>query len=189
MRNASALFILIVAAGCAATPGAPGGAPQVATITGQTELPGVEVHLRQSVEIERGAATTFAAPAERVRQEVVNAYDALGIAIGTLDTQAGLVGNRNLVINNGRLGQERLSVYVNCGNAEFGGLAADRYRVTLSVITQVAAAGANQTEVRSWVEGTAVNQRSGQTRAPNACLSTKELERRISQRVASRIGG
>jgi hypothetical protein len=110
-------------------------------------------------------------------------YSSLGIEVKLNDSGSGQVGNRNFW-KTGRLAGERISKFLGCGTM-ISGEAADNYRVTMSVVSQVTAdsVGSN---VETWL--TAVAKDPSTSSGSVSCASKGTLETRINQLVAERFG-
>lgn len=105
------------------------------------------------------------------------AYQSLGIPLAALDSATMTVGNPGLAVRGGRIGERRVSRYLNCGSDPLTGPIADRAEVRLSVLSHVRPAGAGAV-IEVQVSGTAV-QRSLSNNAVT-CTSTGVLEEALA---------
>lgn len=107
-------------------------------------------------------------------------FGELGIDPNVVDTKQHVFGNAGTNFRN-RLGNQRLSHYFDCGTTT--GIAnADQYDIHVRVITQIVAADAGLSALRSQVEATGhAIATSGQN---VRCASTGALEERIAHMVA-----
>jgi hypothetical protein len=132
----------------------------------------------QSTTERGGVAYTLQAPPNQVWSTLIGIYDALEIPVTVADPRTHTVGNPQLTVTR-RLGGEPLSNFISCGIT--GGVAANNYRVQLSVMTEVLAAQGGGSRVRTVVEATGRDPFSGN--APLQCATTYGLERRIEARL------
>jgi hypothetical protein len=127
----------------------------------------------------RARVIEFRATPAALWPRVIAAYQAVGIPLGEVDTQAWTLGTNSVRVI-GRLGGTRISDYLDCGPGPLGSRAADTYVVTFRATTELkpATAGtAPYTTVRSLVAGVAkANATQGD---PVDCVSTGRLETRL----------
>ncbi len=121
---------------------------------------------------------------DKVYQALIVAYSELGIPATIINPKDGLVAaiNRRAV---GRLGNERLSRYVSCGDS-MTGPCANQDRVVLSVISWAKPDGAGKSRVETRVVGNASD--SGGTSLKMPCTTTGELESRIHKTARAAVG-
>jgi hypothetical protein len=124
------------------------------------------------------------APSEKVLVALVSAYADLGIEVKVYDPGAGQVGNRNFSSVH-RFAGEAISKFVGCGQMLMG-QAADNYRVTMALISQVTPHGA-ETNLETWLTATARDLGTSSTSA--SCVSTGRLETRLNDLVLQHVGG
>jgi hypothetical protein len=115
---------------------------------------------------------------------LASAYSDLGIEVKLSDPTNGQIGNRNFSKIHSLAG-EPISKFLDCGMILMG-QAADNYRITMSVVSQVTARGA-ETNLETWLTASARD--LGTSTASVSCSSTGALETRINQLVLQRISG
>lgn len=111
-------------------------------------------------------------------------YGDLRIPIGTTDPANRMYGNTSLVLNRS-LGGQPVSKYLSCGTDAFGVSLADRYRVSMSVLTILTPGQNGKTHVETRVSGTAANPSVSDARAD--CTSTGALEEAIASRIRMKL--
>lgn len=169
--------LLLLLAGCASTPAAR------AIDNGQPRRERVSVgdHI---VQLEPTAASArrdeLAIPAGRAWELLPLAYEAAGLPLSTLDTEARRIGAGG-VRAQGRLGGTWLSRYVDCGTAPTGIPNADSFTITLDVATQVSGT-ASAAQLSTIVRATG-RPSSTSTSSPVNCPSRGALERRLVELV------
>jgi hypothetical protein len=181
------LTLAVLAAGCAASKGRSDGVDAGGEPTPLTTV---------RVAGDGGSAVSFAtggsAPAASVQPLAVSAdaawaalpavYTALGIDFTTLDASRRTIGNGALRVRR-KLGDVPVSRYLSCGNTNSN----ETYELTIAVQSVVAPAGNGASTVSSLVQGTA---RSALfTSADVACVTTRELEKRIGLALAQKAAG
>jgi len=119
-------------------------------------------------------------PANAAYRRVHAAFDVMGIAPTVFSERDLIVGRQNLVLRR-RLGETRLSALLNCGSGITGNNA-DSYEITMTVFTQLSAAGDDLSRIATRVDASA--RPMGTSNTPVACTSTGRLEREIAERVA-----
>jgi hypothetical protein len=105
-------------------------------------------------------------------------YADLGIPLGTLAPDSGLIGNINLRVPSHSISGKPLSAYLNCGRGLVTGDLADQGEVTISVLSKVVANGDSASFVTTEVSGRARS--VGVSSDQVACQSNGGLERRIN---------
>lgn len=121
-------------------------------------------------------------PVEQAWKGLVQAYPALGIPITEIDPRSHAIGNRDLRVR-GRLGDTRLSSYLECGRTQ-GRASANTYEVQLSVRTRLESSAPGTTTVSTHLNATA--RPSTFAGHDVRCSSTGRLERRIAVEVLLR---
>lgn len=183
MRPAAPLLLAaLLAAACA--PAAPGPAaapagpePQIT----ETET-GISFRLRND---DAGAAHHVAAPLARVRAALPLVFRDLGVPDAGQDREGLVFGHRK--ITTARVGGERASSWVRCGNQMGAGpSAAGLYRTQLSVLVTLRPDG-ERTWVTTQVGGSATPAAGTSTDAV-LCVSTGGLEKRVEEMLAARLG-
>lgn len=112
------------------------------------------------------------------------AYQDLGIEVKFLHSATRQIGNKRFS-KMYDLGGVRLSKYVGCGSTETGP-AADNYRVTMSIVSQVTPSG---TGSRVSTQLTAYAEDLGSSKGTLSCLTLGALEQRINQLTVKHVGG
>jgi len=130
------------------------------------------------------ADSTIDATPDLVFSAVAAAYQDLGIEVKFLNSATRQIGNKRFP-KMYDLGGVRLSKYVGCGSTETGP-AADNYRVTMSIISQVTPSG---TGSRVSTQLTAYAEDLGSSKGTLSCLTLGGLEQRINQLTIKHIGG
>ena len=115
---------------------------------------------------------------------VAAAYQDLGIEVKFLNSATRQIGNKRFS-KMYDLGGVRLSKYVGCGSTETGP-AADNYRVTMSIVSQVTPSG---TGSRVSTQLTAYAEDLGSSKGTLSCLTLGGLEQRINQLTIKHVGG
>jgi hypothetical protein len=127
---------------------------------------------------------SVAASPDKVYQALIVAYSELGVPATIINPKDGLVAALNQRAFN-RLGNERLSRYVSCGDS-MTGPRADQDRVVLSVISWAKPDGNGNTRLESRIAGNATD--SGGTANRMPCTTTGELESRIHKAAKAALG-
>lgn len=177
------LFALAVVSilGCASsTPGGlvPTSGPDVRVVTSGGE----KVLASGSTVVVEGVATV-AAPIDKVWAALVPSYDSLAIPLTAIDPAAHMIGNGGFIVHR-KLGNARLSQYINCGNAQ-GGPSADSYEINLSVTTSLAAAQSAGTVVTTRVN--AVGKPASLSGDYMPCATTGGLETRLVRLIEAQL--
>jgi hypothetical protein len=142
MRNCleavSAALITLFLGGCSASTQQPAPRDRViATTAGDAVL--------KTRELNQQGPVAVPAPPGKMLAALSAAYADLGIEVKLWDPPHGQVGNRNFT-KMYRMGGQPLSDYLGCGVTTTGE-AADNYRLTLSLVSQVAPSGGGSTVV------------------------------------------
>jgi hypothetical protein len=175
MRTITATLLLALAA-CTSTPPDTAVTPTPRTVrivdgTGQVTQLATQSEAAAS-------AVLVEVPADRAWPALGAAYDALGIPKSTIDSRARLLG-ANVRLRS-RLGNARLSTYLDCGRAQ-GGPSADTYDIHLLVETRIVERELETSRVSTLVEATA--RPTGFAQNPVRCTTTGTLERRIIEEL------
>jgi hypothetical protein len=133
----------------------------------------------------RGVERVVAAPVDRVRAALPEAYAALGITGAGTDPANGVFGSPKVTA--ARLDGERTSVYVRCGNDGAGPSAGMGYRIQLSVLTSLAEEG-GRTRVTTRVGGFG-SPVGGSGSGAVLCVSNGRLEARLAELLTERLRG
>jgi hypothetical protein len=120
---------------------------------------------------------------DKVLAALKAAYADLGIEVKLYDPPHGQIGNRNFTRTR-RLAGEPLSNYVGCG-ATLTGEAADSYRVTMELISQVTPENEGS-RLQTWL--TAAGQDLAASGDKVSCLSKGTLEAKVNAFAMQRIG-
>lgn len=124
--------------------------------------------------------TDIGAPAMEVWQAATEAYRKLGIEI-TLSEPGERVGSRQLRVRRD-LDGSRLSRFFRCGVDATGRPNADRYTMTINVVSEVVPLSDLQSRLQTTVTATARTP-TGQSNDPVMCTSKGLLEERIADSV------
>jgi hypothetical protein len=130
----------------------------------------------RAAETEVARPKTLAMNVDRVWSALPAVYESLGIPVAELNQGSRTIGNPGLRVR-GRLGDTRLSRYLDCGAAQ-GGPNAETYNVTLSVLTSVQAQGEAATAVLTDVQASA--RPVSLAGEPVRCSTKGALENRIA---------
>ena len=135
MRNALELVRITVIAATAACASAPGtSGPNVSQTMRIAGAGPADITLGAAPTVSASTATV-AFPLASVWRALPWVYDSLSIPVGTIDPSQHMIGNTSLKLRH-RLGQTRLSRYIDCGSAQ-ASPSADTYDVELSILTHL----------------------------------------------------
>jgi hypothetical protein len=179
MRTVTLLSILALSA-CASssgTTGTPGGTQTVRVRDaggGATQITTTVVH--------RASTATVAAPVDDVWRVLPAVYEAAGIPLGQVNTQARTIGNPGFQARR-VLGRTSLSRYFDCGRTQ-DRPSAETYELHISATTQLQPGADGTTTVRTTLQTTArpVNFATGVVQ----CTSTGSLEARLVELIRER---
>lgn len=173
-RAAALAFLAAVPWGCASSGG--GSTPQAAPTRAQA-VSGEMVRLSNEA---YSATAVIPEPIDVVWPRVRVAYEILDIPVAWTDEPNHQLGNREFRPR--RIGGERLSRFLDCGQGVTARANADTYRVTMSVITTLRPeSDSADTHVETLVQASA---RSRDTASrPIPCGSKGQLERMIAEMV------
>jgi hypothetical protein len=149
--------------------------------TGERVLATTETGIVRSHEAS-GADSIIKAPPAQVFSALRAAYADLGIDIGLLNPTSLEVGNRRFS-KMYEIAGVKMSKYVGCGSAETGP-AADNYRVTMSLISQVSPADSG---ARVSTTMTAYAEDLASSKGKLSCMSLGALEQRINSLTAEHV--
>jgi hypothetical protein len=123
------------------------------------------------------------APVDKVWGTLAPVYEALAIPLTIADPATHTIGNQGMRAHH-RLGDVRLSEYLNCGDSQ-GGQSADTYEVNMSVVTALTTNASGGTTITTTVDAMA---KPGSFSAEfSRCATTGRLESRIVQLVEARL--
>ena len=120
---------------------------------------------------------------DQVFEALRSAYGDLGIDVELWDPPHGQVGNRNFT-KMYRLAGDRMSHFVGCGITEMG-QASDAFRITMSMVSDVTAAG-DGWQIDTRLDAHADDLASSKGRI--ACQSRGTLEEKLNNLVAKHLG-
>ena len=160
------------------------------TSSGNLQSPSERVLMRDNETVVRttvapNAKATIAAEPARVFAALKPVLEQLGVPVATVDAATSQVGNANFWRSR-KLGNERISLYLSCGNSVTG-VIADDYRVYMSVTSQARANGKGGTELQTEFTAFARNI-DGSAAERIACGTTGQLEERIRQGILRKLG-
>ena len=172
------IFLALASAtiGCSSSPGPTPAESNRVLITG-----------RRGALLSRDVAAVsvlIKAPPDKVLVALLSAYSDLGIDVELYDRTVGQAGNRNFSSVH-RLAGEPISKFLGCGQTLMGETA-DKYRVTMSLVSQVTTRGAD-TNLDTWLTASARDLGSSSTSA--SCVSTGALENKLNELVLKHIAG
>jgi hypothetical protein len=130
------------------------------------------------------AKVTIAAEPSRVFQSLKPVFEQLGIPVATVDAGTYQVGNSNFWRTR-KLGNDRISLYLSCGNSVTG-VIADDYRIYMSVMSQARADGKGGTELETALTAYAVNI-DGSAAERITCGTTGRLEENVRLGIIRRL--
>jgi hypothetical protein len=169
--------LMLAVAACATAPAPPPSQTDRIVVTTETRiLKASEGTTSSSVLVKASQAKVLAA--------LTSVYSDLGIEVKLYDPSSGQVGNRNFS-RTYRLAGELISKFLGCGMMILGE-AADNYRVTMSVVSQVTPrdGGSN---LETWL--TAAARDLGTSSGSVSCVSRGTLETKVNPLVLQRIAG
>jgi len=167
--------IILALAACATAPAPPPSRTDRIVVTTETRV----IKASEGTPSNSVAVTASRDEALAALREV---YSDLGIDVKLYDPGSGQIGNRNFS-KTGRLGSERISTFLGCGMM-ISGEAADNYRVTMSVVSQVTPSDTG-VNLETWL--TAAARDLGTSSADVSCASKGTLEAKINRLVQERI--
>lgn len=180
-RPVSLLVAALLAGACAPAATGPASAPAGPEPQIAETSTGITFRLRND---DPGAAHHVGARADRVRAALPEVFRELGVADAGMDREGLVFGHRSITAP--RLGGERVSAWVRCGNqAGAGPSAATAYRTQLSVLVTIRPEG-ERTWVTTQVGGSATPV-AGTSAEAVMCVSTGRLEKRVEELLAARL--
>jgi hypothetical protein len=173
----------LAAAGCASSAPSPlqDRSPQTSTVSLETQSARNELTLRRDDFV---AVNALAAPVTATWRELLEVWEEVGLPEPQVDRRAFTLSVANAPVHR-RLGRERLSSYLNCGNS-MSGMNADTHRIRLTVSALVDAAGADSSRLHVRVDAMA-HSMEGASTAPVQCTSRGALESLVTRRVRERL--
>lgn len=117
---------------------------------------------------------------QEVFRRAQSVYGSLKLKTTLADSVGGIMGNTGFK-HSGALAGQRMSLWLSCGTGMMGPNA-DRWRITMSILTSVEPASKDTTRVRSVIVATAQNMAEGSA-DPTNCNSTGKLEETIHKKV------
>ncbi len=182
MRNFSLALavplLIVLAAGCA-------GSGERATVTpAARSTMGSGTEMVTVYHDTRAAIAPVAAAAGRVWSVLPAVYEELGIPVTTMVDRDRLLGNKQAAVVR-RLAGERPSAFLDCGVDGLGLPLADRYRITMSLLTSVSPTSDTASKIQTQVDAKAVQQ--GTSGDAVICNTTGRLEKLILQMVQTRL--
>lgn len=185
-----ALFLAVTTAAACATTGDPATTTAVdrrtTNVSYSTGSGETSINLETANTIQT-RSTQIAANAKTLWGVLPGAYQDLALDLAVYDSALMVIGNPGLQVNRGRVGDTRVSRYLNCGTDPMGSALADRYNVRLSVVSRVREAGAGASVLETEVSGDAA-QRAVSSVAVS-CASTGVLEEAVANAVKMRLSG
>jgi len=183
-RQVTAALAVAALAGCSSGGGATTSTPGPIVVNDERDAVLSAAMGERVISNDQAIYASVAAPPDKVHQALIVAYSDLGVPASVINPKDGLVAalNRRAFA---RLGNERLSRYVSCGDS-MTGPRADQDRVVLSVISWAKPDGTGNTRIESRIVGNAMDSGGTGTRMP--CTTTGELESRIHQAAKMALG-
>ena len=185
-----ALFLAVATAAACATTSDPGTTTAVdrrtTNVTYASGMGETSLNLETSSTIQR-RSTPVAANAKTLWGVLPGAYQDLALDLAVYDSTLMVIGNPGLQVQRGRLGDTRVSRYLNCGTDPMGSALAERYNVRLSVVSRVREAAGGGSVLETEVSGDAA-QRAVSSVAVS-CASTGVLEEAVANAAKLRLGG
>ncbi|HEX8209452.1 MAG TPA: hypothetical protein VF584_04615 [Longimicrobium sp.] len=185
-----ALFLAVTTAAACASTGDPGTSTSVdrrtTNVSYGTGMGETSINLETSNTIQK-RSTQIAVPAKTLWGVLPGAYQDLALDLAVYDSTLMVIGNPGLQVNRGRLGETRVSRYLNCGTDPMGSALADRYNVRISVVSRVRDAGAAGSVLETEVSGDAAQRAVSSVTV--SCASTGVLEEAVANAARMRVAG
>jgi hypothetical protein len=185
-----ALFLAVTTAAACATTADPGTSTAVdrrtTNVSYASGMGETSINLETSTTIQK-RSTPVAANAKTLWGVLPGAYQDLALDLAVYDSTLMVIGNPGLQVQRGRLGDTRVSRYLNCGTDPMGSALADRYNVRISVVSRVRETGAGASVLETEVSGDAA-QRAVSSVAVS-CASTGVLEEAVANAAKMRLAG
>ena len=184
------LAVLTVTACGTSTAGRPLNAPQSTAVSVGSANPTVAagsstLMLSTQPDI-RGFRHTLPEAVDAVWLVLPKVFGELGLEITSIDQATRTIGNPRLLVRRTLAGTVP-SRSVRCGSDPAGLPLADRYRVTLTLHTEVAPAPDGGTVITTYVDGVAAN--NAVSGGPVRCTSTGHLEKVIGETTQNHLKG
>ena len=183
-RHVAAAVTVLTILGCSSGGGATASTPAPIVVNDERDAVLSAAMGERVISTDQAIYESVAMAPDKVYQALIVAYSELGVPATIINPRDGLVASLNQRAV-GRLGNERLSRYVSCGDS-MTGPRADQDRVVLSVISWAKPDGTGNTRVESRVVGSATD--SGGTSMRMPCTTTGELESRIHKAAKAALG-
>lgn len=185
VRRSAALGLTVLAGACASASGDPepvsrGVVEQPVTVSGADNAPYARVIITREDFVSRAE---LIAPRADAWEAVPTAFEDVGLPRPAMDRSTWTARIRGRLVRR-RLGDERLSSYLDCGR-DIGGEYADRYSVRLDVTVELRESGPDATAVLTRVEAT--GQRTDGTGGTVRCNSRGTLEERLITTLQFRL--
>jgi hypothetical protein len=184
-----ALFLAVTTAAACASTGDPGTTTAVdrrtTNVSYASGMGETSINLETANTIQT-RSTQISAPAKALWGVLPGAYQDLALDLAVYDSTLMVIGNPGLQVQRGRLGESRVSRYLNCGTDPMGSALADRYNVRISVVSRVREQG-GASVLETEVSGDAA-QRAVSSVAVS-CASTGVLEEAVANAAKMRLAG
>ncbi|HZF67290.1 MAG TPA: hypothetical protein VEZ47_04555 [Gemmatirosa sp.] len=195
VRQASRLALCTTLVACASAGGPPdaetaASTPRAANVTPNQALAGTGGMQADvtTIRSNRADVIPLAAAPGPAYAALVQAYAHVGLTPTSMSTDARELGVGSAKVRR-RLGEERLSRYLSCGERMSGMPNADEYDVRLTVTSRIVAVPEDtaRSVLTTFVQANARPVSTGG--AMVTCSSTGELERRLAKRVGEYVAG
>jgi hypothetical protein len=120
---------------------------------------------------------------DEVWRRIPSAFDSLGIPISLIDPKSHVVGNEGVKLR-AKLGNQRLSTYIECGTTQVGPNA-DSYEVYFTIMARLDSTGPATTRMTTSI--TAAAKPLAYSQAYSRCTSKVALEKRLLDIVAASV--
>lgn len=183
VRRSAAMGLAVVVGACASgdpEPVSRGIVEQPVTVSGADNAPYARVIITREDFVSRAE---LLAPRAEAWEAVPTAFEEVGLPRPAMDRAAWAARIRGHLVRR-RLGEERLSAYLDCGR-DIGGEYADRHSVRLDVTMELRESGPEGTMVLTRVEAT--GQRTDGTGGTVRCNSRGTLEERLITTLQFRL--
>ena len=161
-----------------------GSSPGTEIVTPTDRVVATDNHTTYRTSVAPNAKVPIPAVPGRAVEALRAIHAELGIPPGTYDPATGRVGNTNFYKTH-KLGNEPISVYLNCGNS-LEGSAADNDRIYISLISVVRPDGHGASELETAFSAQA-QKMDGASGDRIACGTTGRLEERIQKGVLAKV--
>jgi hypothetical protein len=181
MARAPGLLVFLLLGCGTASPSIPDNRPPELPPRAESSATGTEVRLANN---EQGVARKLAVPPGDVWTALTEVYQDLELEPDFVDPRTHQIGNRRLTRS--QVAGEAAEALVRCASEGSGPSAANRFRITLSILSRVDAAGADS-QLRTTVTGSA-SRVDGSSVSRVNCFSKGILEKRILDGVGLKLG-